>query len=128
MKKKMLFFLLIFGLAISLLFLSSKKTTSVSISRKAIVIGATSGIGRALAKKLAQAGYIVGLTGRRKDLLESLQHELVLKSYIHYMDVAEPEQSQKILKKLIKKMGGVDVVILNSGTGTINMWNWPEQK
>ncbi len=36
---------------------------------KAIIIGATSGIGRELAKQMAHEGYHVGITGRRSDLL-----------------------------------------------------------
>ncbi len=119
-----IFFIGIFSLLISTSFL--QKTSS--IQKKAIIIGATSGIGRALAKKLSQSGYIVGLTGRRKLLLESLQQELTEKSYIHYMDIKETERSQIILKKLIKKMGKVDLIILNAGVGTMNMWNWNEQK
>ena len=37
--------------------------------KRAIVIGATSGIGRGLAERLASAGYTVGLVGRRENLL-----------------------------------------------------------
>ena len=40
--------------------------------KRAIVIGATSGIGRALAERLAAEGYRVGVTGRREALLEEL--------------------------------------------------------
>ncbi len=49
--------------------------------QKAIVIGASSGIGRELAKLLSQEGYEVGLTGRRTELLLTLQKELSSKSY-----------------------------------------------
>ena len=44
-----------------------------SSSPKAIVIGATSGIGKALAEVLAEHGYRVGITGRRMELLEAMQ-------------------------------------------------------
>ncbi len=127
MNKKKLFLFFIIGLFSLLILISFSKKTSL-VQKNAIIIGATSGIGRALAKKLSQSGYIVGLTGRRKHLLESLQQELSGKSYIHYMDIKEPEHSQNVLRKLIKKMGNVDLVILNAGVGTMNMWSWHEQK
>jgi short-subunit dehydrogenase len=41
--------------------------------KKAIIVGATSGIGKELAKILAYNGYTVGITGRRLDLLEQLK-------------------------------------------------------
>jgi short-subunit dehydrogenase len=41
--------------------------------RRAIIIGATSGIGRSLAEILVREGYLVGITGRREELLESIQ-------------------------------------------------------
>ncbi len=41
--------------------------------KKAIVVGASSGIGRGLALLLAENGYKVGITGRRTELLEELR-------------------------------------------------------
>jgi short-subunit dehydrogenase len=41
----------------------------------AIIIGATSGIGKELAKLLVSNGFNVGITGRRTELLESLKSE-----------------------------------------------------
>jgi short-subunit dehydrogenase len=43
--------------------------------KKVIIVGATSGIGRGLAKLLADKGFCVGITGRRSDLLEELKRE-----------------------------------------------------
>lgn len=43
--------------------------------KKAIVIGATSGIGKELAELLAENNYLVGITGRRTELLENLKNE-----------------------------------------------------
>jgi short-subunit dehydrogenase len=41
--------------------------------QKAIIIGATSGIGKGLATLLAENGYVVGITGRRSELLDELK-------------------------------------------------------
>lgn len=43
--------------------------------KKAIVIGATSGIGKELARLLAENNFLVGITGRRTELLENLKNE-----------------------------------------------------
>lgn len=44
--------------------------------KKAILIGASSGIGRALTKVLVREGYVVGIAARREPLLLELQQEL----------------------------------------------------
>lgn len=54
---------------------------------KVIVIGATSGIGRALALKMSERGYMVGIAGRRSVLLDSLEGELKGKCVKATMDL-----------------------------------------
>jgi len=54
-----------------------------------IIIGATSGIGRALAKEMADAGCVVGVTGRRLELLDSLEQELDTECYKSQFDVTQ---------------------------------------
>ena len=44
-------------------------------SKKAIIVGASSGIGKALARELVKNNYSVGITGRREELLLKLQKE-----------------------------------------------------
>ena len=96
--------------------------------KKAIIIGATSGIGRELAKVLSADGYIVGLTGRRLHLLEQLEEELPNQAYIRWMDVSD-ESASNDLQMLIDEMQGVDLVILNAGTGSIDpSLPWEKEK
>jgi len=96
--------------------------------RKAIIIGATSGIGRELAVVMSRAGYAVGLAGRRLELLEGLRKELGDGSCIKRMDVAKPVAMEQ-LKELITEMGGADVVVISSGTGAINPGlEWGKEK
>jgi len=85
---------------------------------KAIVIGATSGIGRELAKQLSIAGYIVGVTGRRLDLLESLKRELPGECFIASMDLTDSYKAVTVLQDLLKQMGDVNIVVINAGTGS----------
>ena len=87
---------------------------------KAIIIGATSGIGRGLAEILADNGYDVGITGRRVDLLEELRVSRPDSYLPEFMDISEPEQARAIFNAMVEKMGGVDLVIVNSGTGKRN--------
>jgi short-subunit dehydrogenase len=89
-------------------------------TRNAIVVGASSGIGRALALRLARAGYTLGLTGRRVALLEQLRDEIGAGARVQEMDVADTVQAMARLEELIAGMGGADLVVLNAGTGSVN--------
>lgn len=88
--------------------------------KKAIIVGASSGIGRDLAKILAGKGYAVGLIARREALLRNIQGELPSKAYIKAIDICNRDDTQKGLTGLITEMGGVDLVIISTGIGFIN--------
>jgi len=88
--------------------------------KKAIVIGASSGIGRALAKELAANGYELGLAARRTTLLEELQKEIPSTTYIKKIDISDAVSAQKLLRELIDEMGGSDVIVINSGISVTN--------
>jgi len=88
--------------------------------KKAIVIGASSGIGRELAKILYQNQYLVGVMARRVHLLEELRNELENELFIQEIDVADAESAMVTFAKLIEKMGGVDLVVISAGTGHLN--------
>lgn len=83
--------------------------------KKAIVIGASSGIGREVARELARHGYSLGLAARRLDLLESLQSELPTGSRVARIDVTRTEEARRLFAGLVKEMGGVDLVVISAG-------------
>jgi short-subunit dehydrogenase len=87
--------------------------------KKAIIIGASSGIGNELAKVFVQNGYKVGITGRRKSKLEELQQNNPEKYVISSFDCTL-ENNAKKLNVLAEKMGGLDLLILSAGTGYLN--------
>ena len=89
-------------------------------SKRAIVVGASSGIGRALALRLARAGYAVGLAARRLPLLEELQREIGPHALVRRMDVADVASAPAVLEELIAALEGVDLIVLNAGTGHPN--------
>ncbi|MCE1246151.1 MAG: SDR family NAD(P)-dependent oxidoreductase [Firmicutes bacterium] len=88
--------------------------------RKAVIIGATSGIGKALAEILLEKGYMVGLTGRRTELAEDLKNKYPGRAFVSFMDVKNTAESPVQLKKLIDEIGGMDLFVYSSGVGNIN--------
>ena len=88
--------------------------------KNAIIIGATSGIGKELARLLVDDGFKVGITGRRTELLESLKSENPASYFIKSFDVKDTKTAVEKLEELTTELGGLDLVILSSGTGDIN--------
>ena len=86
------------------------------MDNKVIIIGATSGIGRELAIMYARNKWLVGATGRRKELLQSLQAEFPENIITECFDVTEGENIESI-KNLTQQLGGLDLLIYNSGYG-----------
>jgi short-subunit dehydrogenase len=89
-------------------------------SRNAIIIGASSGIGRALAKILVREGYRVGLAARRMDLLSELQRELGSQAVIKQIDVSHPAAATTQGSELLTEMNGAELIVLSAGTGFAN--------
>jgi short-subunit dehydrogenase len=87
---------------------------------KAIVIGASSGIGRSLSEILVRKGYRVGITGRRSDLLESLRMLYPDKVHALAMDVQAIEVLEASCEALAAEMGGVDLLVISAGIGIPN--------
>jgi short-subunit dehydrogenase len=88
--------------------------------RTAIVIGASSGIGRALAVALSQGGYRLGVVARRTELLAELQAELVGPCVIKTADVSQPELAMPLVRELIEELGDGELFIVSAGTGFDN--------
>ena len=83
-----------------------------------MVTGATSGIGEACAKKFAQGGYNVIITGRRKEKLDALKKELEgmgAEVLAMQFDVREREAAKKAVELLKDKWAKIDVLINNAG-------------
>lgn len=91
-------------------------------AQKAIVVGASTGIGREVVKVLAKKGYELGICSRKIDLLNSLKEELApAKIYTRKLDLMEITQIHTVLKELVDELGGLDLIIVNSGI-------WPESQ
>ena len=82
-------------------------------------MGATSGIGLEVAKVLADKGWMVGIAGRRQELLQQIQQEHQNIVATEQIDVTQAEAPKRLLA-LIEKLGGMDLYFHSSGIGYQN--------
>lgn len=94
--------------------------TPLNPRRRAIIVGASVGIGAALAKKLAREGYTVALVARQKDKLDALCAEINqiagearALAFVH--DVSRYEEVPTLLQNIVAKIGGLDAFIFMAG-------------
>ena len=88
--------------------------------QKAIIAGASSGIGKSHAILLARQGWQVGITGRRTELLESMRMQYPDAFLVGAFDIRDTENAIIQLEQLTRSLGGLDLLILSSGTGDLN--------
>lgn len=104
------------------------------MTKTALITGATSGIGRATARILAQNNYQIILCGRREERLDELQKELSVFTTIHTLafDVRDNEKVIAAITSLPSNFSKIDVLINNAGnahgmdpiqTGNIADWD-----
>ena len=97
--------------------------------KKAIIIGASSGIGKELTKIFASHGWEVGIAARRTDLLNELIVEIPTKIYTATIDIKNTDIAIQSLAKLIKDVGDVDIIVISSGVGHMNsLLDWSKEK
>lgn len=90
------------------------------ILKKAIIVGASSGIGKELARILVSNNYKVGITGRRLELLEEIKKENPEKYFVKSFDISIPFNSSQNLNELVNELGGLGLLVISSGTGNPN--------
>lgn len=76
--------------------------------KKAVVVGASSGIGREVARLLLQQGWSVGLAARREEPLHALAHDYPDRAWVQAIDVTRDDAPQALMA-LIGQMGGIDL-------------------
>lgn len=97
--------------------------------KKAIVIGASSGIGRELVRELSRNQYVVGAMARRFQLLDDLRNEKKDVIQIKEIDVTDVVPAMRKLTEFINEMGSVDLIVLCAGVGENNpSLNWPVEE
>lgn len=86
----------------------------------ALITGASSGIGQAIAQTLAHKGYRVALCARRRDRLAELQQQLTdagNEVFFHPADLRQESEILALFAAIREKWSGVDVLINNAGLG-----------
>ena len=85
-----------------------------------IIIGATSGIGRALFEKYAADVNRIGIVGRRTHLLDELLQEHPDTTVTATADITKQEETERAIDALHSELKHIDLAIVCSGTGDIN--------
>lgn len=86
-----------------------------------LIFGATSGIGRELAKQYVQKGHKVAITGRRQEKLDEIERENPSAYYTFHNDIRKTELIPGLIEQAHQKMGQIDLIIVNSGIGKFNL-------
>src|SRR5262245_20831369 len=92
------------------------------------VTGASSGIGRELAKLFAERAKALVLVARRVERLEELKKELVAKHptlaiHVEPSDLAVAGEEQKLAERVLEKVGSVDILVNNAGVGDMGVFD-----
>jgi len=88
-------------------------------TRTAVIVGASSGIGEALAHELNRAGWRLGLLARRLDRLDALRGTFAPATVVRRLDVRQRDAAT-ILEQVFEELGGVDLIIGSAGAGHNN--------
>lgn len=87
----------------------------------ALITGASSGMGRDMARVLAHRGYDLILVARRKDRLDALAKELDVKVTIISLDLSIEDNCYKLYEKVRNK--DIDIIINNAGFGLFGLFH-----
>ena len=89
--------------------------------KRILIVGATSGIGEGLARLYAERGEVkIGVMGRRSGRLKDLCASRPDVFEAEVCDVTDTEALPVALERLASRLGGVDILVLSSGTGDLN--------
>jgi sorbose reductase len=92
--------------------------------KRALVTGASSGIGKKVAEAYLQAGAHVAVVARRPETLEKVAGEIAEagdgKVVPICCDVTQPDQVTRMMEQVIAELGGIDIAVCNAGIVTVN--------
>ena len=89
------------------------------MTKRVVIVGATSGIGLEVAKIYLKEGGLIGVAGRREELLLSFKAIEPNRIFVEKVDIND-DNSPLSIQNLIDKLGGMDLFILTSGIGSRN--------
>ena len=88
------------------------------MTKIAMITGAGSGVGRAVAQGLADAGWQLALVGRKRETLEETAHGLKGAHLIAPADVGDPAAVKTVFAQIKDRFGRLDMLFNNAGMGT----------
>lgn len=94
-----------------------------SPTARALVTGASQGIGRAIARELAARGYNLILVARRQAVLEELAHELPTECEVRAVDLADAEQRGKLIEEIRER----EITIIVNSAGIASFGKFIDQ-
>lgn len=83
--------------------------------KRALVTGATGGLGEAMARALHAQGAIVALSGTRAEKLQSLAAALGERAHITPANLSDPAETDALVGQANDAMGGLDILVANAG-------------
>lgn len=83
--------------------------------KKALITGATGGLGAEIARALHHQGASVVLSGTRKEKLDTLAKELGDRAYVIACDLSNSEETQRLIPEVEATLGGLDILVNNAG-------------
>ncbi len=86
--------------------------------RVALVVGASRGIGLAIAETLAAEGARVAIAARGLDGIKSAAEKIGRGTSFHAADVTDPAAAQSLVEEVEKQWGRIDILVCNVGSGT----------
>ena len=92
---------------------------------RALVTGASSGIGREIALELARQGAVEVLTARREERLRELAEAIAAhggRAEIVAGDLTDPATRQKTVETAVSRLGGLDILVNNAGIGAVGLF------
>ena len=91
------------------------------VNKRALVTGASGGIGGAIAESLHKQGATVILSGTRLDVLQSVADKLGERAHVTACDLSNLSEAQQLVKDCDDFVGGVDILINNAGLSRDNL-------
>ena len=98
------------------------KGTFAEAPERALITGATSGIGRAIALRLANRGAIVGIVGRNEEAAEAVRRAIVETggaAQVILGDVGRESEVARIVKEFLEANGGIETVVSSAGVAPV---------
>ena len=103
---------------------SDRRLMEAAAGKVMLITGASSGVGRATARRLGSAGATVLLVARRDELLQEVRDEIAAaggSAFVHPCDMGDPDRAGSLAADVLAQHGRVDVVVSNAGV-SIRRW------